>query len=39
VPTLEHLLAEILDPAIPFVADDSSSAVCRHCAFDSFCRR
>ena len=39
VPTLEHLLAEILDPAVPFAADDSSAPLCRLCAFGSFCRR
>jgi hypothetical protein len=39
VPTIEHLLAEILDPAIPFTADDSSAPLCRLCAFGSFCRR
>jgi hypothetical protein len=39
VPTLEHLLSEILDPAIPFASDDSSTGLCRHCAFGSFCRR
>ena len=39
VPTLECLLAEILDPAVPFTADDSSSPLCQHCSFGSFCRR
>ncbi|HAV43289.1 TPA: hypothetical protein DCX15_04665 [bacterium] len=38
LPTLKNLILEILNPAIPFIADGEGQ-VCEYCPFPTFCRK
>ncbi len=38
IPSLRNLVAEMLDPAAPFVHDDSDENTCKYCPFLALCR-
>ncbi|MDI6756755.1 MAG: PD-(D/E)XK nuclease family protein [Endomicrobiia bacterium] len=37
IPSLKNLISEILDPAVPFVADDEDDVRCSYCEFSDMC--
>ena len=38
IPSLQNLIAEIKDPDVPFVCDDTDAGACRYCPFNTMCR-
>ena len=38
LPSLKNLIAEMLDPAMPFVHEDSDPDTCKYCPFLALCR-
>ncbi len=38
IPSLKTLIAEILDPSVPFIRDDADENTCKYCPFLALCR-